>query len=75
MHNFEIDEAEVKKIEMNKLLFSFGKKDKFEINEVLEILNVSTIPNEIKIDNNQIFIRNLSNYLVKHNLEPNINKK
>lgn len=75
MNKVNIDDVELKKISLNKLLFSINKKDHFEIEEVLKILNVDTLPIEIQLNNNQIFIRDISKYLVLNNLKPNIYKE
>lgn len=63
---------ELKKVEMNRLLFSLYKSDHFTIDKVLEILNVEKLPLDIPMNNNQIFIRDLSSFIVKNNLKPNI---
>lgn len=72
-----IDAEESKKIEINKQLFSIYNSDHFEINSVLKILNEETLPVDISLNNNQVFIRDLTNFIVKNNIElkPNINKK
>jgi len=73
---FDIDETEIAKIKMNRLLFSIHKTDHFQIKDVLSILRVETIPVEIPINNNNtIFIRDLTNYIIDKNLEPYINKE
>ena len=73
---FNIDETEIAKIKMNRLLFSIHKTDHFQIKDVLSILRVETIPVEIPINNNNtIFIRDLTNYIIDKNLEPYINKE
>lgn len=69
-----IDIMELNKAKINKLLFSINRSDHFEIDKVLEILNVSTLPIEIQLNNNQIFIRDLTKYIVDNNLKPNIIK-
>lgn len=71
----KIDTTELKKIETNKLLFSINKADHFEIDTVLEILNVETLPIDIPLNNNQIFIRDLTKFIVENNLKPNINEQ
>jgi len=75
--NKEIDNVELKKIEINKKLFSIYKTDHFEIKTVLEILDTDTLPIDIPLNNNQIFIRDLTRYVVENKvkLKPNINKK
>ncbi len=70
----QIDVVELKKININKKLFSIKKSDHFEIKEVLLILNVVTLPVAIPLNNNLIFIRDLSKYIVDNDLEPYINK-
>ena len=69
-----IDIMELNKAKINKLLLSINRSDHFEIDKVLEILNVSTLPIEIQLNNNQIFIRDLTKYIVDNNLKPNIIK-
>ena len=69
-----IDITELQKIEVNKLLFARYKQDHFEIDTALEILDVATLPVEIPLNNNQIFIRDLTNYIVDNKLEPYIQK-
>jgi len=71
------DKKELKKIEVNKHLFSIYKMDHFEIDTVIKILNVNTLPIDIPLNNNQIFIRDLSKFIVENNikLKPNIDKK
>jgi len=72
---FEINNFEIEKITMNKLLFKVYKQSYFEIRTVLDILNVDNLPLDIQIDNNNlIFIRDLSNYLVTNGLKPYISK-
>jgi len=73
--DFEINQLEIDKINMNRTLFAIHKADHFEIRDVLKILDVETIPNSIPINsNNTVFIRDLSNYIVSNNLKPNIDK-
>jgi hypothetical protein len=64
-----IDPIELKKVNINKKLFSKYRSDYFEIDTVLEILNVVTLPIEIQMNNNQIFIRDISNYIVNKGLK------
>jgi hypothetical protein len=73
----EFDYIEHKKINVNKQLFSLMRTDYFEIDTVLKILNLKTLPVEISVNNNQVFIRDLTNYIVSTDfkLKPNINKK
>jgi|SaaInlStandDraft_4_1057021.scaffolds.fasta_scaffold73938_2 hypothetical protein len=71
----DIDIIELKKIKINKKLYSSYKTDFFELSSVLKILNEITIPVDIPINNNQIFIRDLTAYMVSNELEPNINKE
>ena len=73
--NIEIDNVELEKITLNRLLYSIGRKDHFEIDEVLKILNTETLPIEIPVNNNLVFIRDITNYMVKNNLKPNIYEK
>ena len=68
------DITESQKIEVNKLLFSRYKQDHFEIDTALEILDVETLPVEIPLNNNQIFIRDLTNFIVDKKLEPYVQK-
>ena len=68
----EIDNIELEKITLNRMLYSIGKKDHFEIDEVLSILEVDTLPIDIPLNNNQIFIRDLTKYMVDNHLKPNI---
>lgn len=68
----EVDQVELEKITLNRLLFSVSKKDHFEIKEVLDILNMETLPIDIALNNNQVFIRDLSRYMVENKLKPNI---
>lgn len=70
----DIDNLELNKVRINQKLFSINRKDHFEIYEVLNILNVDTLPIEIPLNNNQVFIRDLSKYIVENNLKPNIIK-
>lgn len=70
----DIDNLELNKVKINQKLFSINRKDHFEIYEVLNILNVDTLPIEIPLNNNQVFIRDLSKYIVENNLKPNIIK-
>jgi hypothetical protein len=72
MNTEKIDKLELDKITLNRMLYSICKKDHFEIDEVLEILNVNTLPIEIPLNNNQIFIRDLSKFMVENGLKPNI---
>ena len=73
--SFNISNIEGDKIKTNKSLFAWNKqRDHFEIKDVLHILNLDTLPIEISLNNNLVFIRDLSSYIVNHNLEPNINK-
>jgi len=74
-NNMDIDNKELNKITLNRMLFSESMKDHFEIDEVLELLDVETLPINIPINNNQIFIRDLTNYFIDNNLKPNIHKK
>jgi len=67
-----VDNIEIEKIQYNKLIFSIYKKDYLEIDEVLNFLSLETIPNDIQISNNKIFIRDITNYMIKNNLKPNI---
>ncbi len=69
-----IDNLELNKVKINQKLFSINRKDHFEINKVLEILNTDTLPIDIPLNNNMVFIRDLSKYLVENNLKPNIVK-
>lgn len=71
---YAIDQNELKKIVINKQLFALNKTDHFEIDTVLDILDMDTLPIEIPLNNNQIFIRDLSKYIVDNDLEPYINK-
>jgi hypothetical protein len=75
MKTEKIDNKELNKITLNRMLYASNKKDYFEIDEVLEILDVQTLPIEIPINNNQVFIRDLSNYMVDNDLKPNIYKE
>jgi len=71
-----LDQLELRKIEMNRKLFSIKKTDHFEISDVLDFLDKETLPRDIPItSNNSVFIRDLTNYLINNNLEPNINKQ
>lgn len=67
-----VDKVELEKITLNRLLYAISKKDHFEIEEVLNILNTETLPIDIPLNNNQIFIRDLTGYMVKNGLKPNI---
>ncbi len=70
---FDISEVEVDKINMNRVLFAIHKNDHFEIEDVLSILDVETLPISIPMNvNNTIFIRDLSNFMVSNDLKPNI---
>lgn len=71
----DLDTTELQKIEVNKLLFSRYKMDHFDIETVLEIIGTDTLPVEIPLNNNQIFIRDLSKYIVDKKLKPYINKQ
>jgi hypothetical protein len=71
----DFDNTELQKIELNKLLFSRYKQDHFEIDTTLEILDVETLPVEIPMNNNQIFIRDLTKFIVDKKLEPYIQKQ
>jgi len=62
--NTNLDIVELKKININKRLFAKYKTDYFEINTVLEILGVATLPIEIPLNNNQVFIRDIARYMV-----------
>ncbi len=75
MSGKDLDRTELQKIEVNKLLFSRFKTDHFDIEAALEIIGVETLPVEIPLNNNQIFIRDLSKYIVDKKLEPYINKQ
>ena len=75
MSGKDLDTTELQKIEVNKLLFSRYKMDHFDIETVLEIIGVDTLPVEIPLNNNQIFIRDLSKYIVDKKLKPYINKQ
>lgn len=68
----QVDKLELEKISLNRILYSTNKKDHFEIDEVLQILNVETLPVEIPLNNNVVFIRDLTNYMVYNDLKPNI---
>ncbi len=70
----KIDNLELMKIKINKELFSINHTDHFDIEKVLLILDVDTLPVEIPLNNNQVFIRDLSKYIVDNNLKPNIIK-
>lgn len=75
MQNESIDKVklmELKKVEMNRLLFSISKSDHFTIDKALEILNLDKIPVDIPMNNNMIFIRDLTMFIVKNDLKPNI---
>ena len=60
--------TEVKKILVNKKLFSIYKKDHLEIDDVLQVLNEETLPIDIHLNNNQIFIRDLTNYIIDNDI-------
>ncbi len=75
MSGKDLDTTELQKIEVNKLLFSRYKMDHFDIETVLEIIGTDTLPVEIPLNNNQIFIRDLSKYIVDKKLKPYINKQ
>ena len=72
----EIDKTELKKSWTNKKLFALFKDDHFEIETVLKILDVETLPTSIQLNNNMVFLRDLTNYIVTNNitLKPNISK-
>ena len=72
-----LDVTELKKSNTNQKLFSIFKTDHFEIDEVLKIINEKTLPVEIPINNNMVFIRDLTKYIVENNidLKPNIDEK
>lgn len=73
--NNDVDNIEFKKIRINKEIFSIYNCDYFEIETVLKILNMNTLPIGIPINNNQIFIRDLTQFIVDNKLEPNINEE
>ena len=75
MSGKDLDTTELQKIEVNKLLFSRYKMDHFDIETVLEIIGTDTLPVEIPLNNNQIFIRDLSMYIADKKLKPYINKQ
>ncbi len=75
MSGKDLDTTELQKIEVNKLLFSRYKMDHFDIETVLEIIGTDTLPVEIPLNNNQIFIRDLSKYIADKKLKPYINKQ
>jgi hypothetical protein len=68
------DVTEYQKVYVNKLLFSKHKQDNFDISTVLDILDLETLPLEIPINNNMVFIRDLTKYIVKNKLKPYINE-
>ena len=61
---------EIKKKSMNSKLFDkFEHKTHFDIEEALDILGMDTLPIEIKIKNNLVFIRDLAKYMVDNGLK------
>jgi hypothetical protein len=72
----EIDRIELKKALMNRKIFAMFNDDHFEINTALKLLNTETLPISIPLNNNMIFIRDLTNYIVENGitLKPNIGK-
>ena len=75
MASKDLDSEELQKIEINKLLFARFKTDHFDIEAAIEIIGVDTLPVDIPLNNNQIFIRDLTKYIVEKKLEPYINKQ
>ena len=72
LNKTNLDLKELDKITLNRMLYATNKRDYFEIEEVLAMLDMETLPIDIPINNNQIFIRDLSKYMVDNSLKPNI---
>lgn len=72
----DLDTIELRKIASNRLIYAKYKRDYFEIADVLEMLNVITLPVDMPINNNMVFIRDITHHIVYNdgtiNLEPNI---
>ena len=68
----KVDIFELEKISLNKIIFSIFSTDYLEITDVIQILGAETLPLEITVHDNKIFIRDLSRYMVINNLKPNI---
>jgi hypothetical protein len=67
-----LDDIELEKITLNKFIFAIFKTDQLSIEETLQILNLDKLPLEIQINNNTVFIRDLTRYMVINKLKPNI---
>lgn len=67
-----LDEVELNKIKFNRMIFKIFKTDRLQIEDSLKILGLERLPLDIPIGNNLVFIRDISNYLVKNKLEPQI---
>ncbi len=67
-----VDNLELEKITLNKIIFSIFATDHLEIIDTLNILGVETLPLGIETNNNKVFIRDLSKYMALNNLKPNI---
>jgi hypothetical protein len=72
LNKINLDLKELEKITLNRMLYATNKRDYFEIEEVLEMLDMETLPIDIPINNNQVFIRDLTKYMVNNSLKPNI---
>ena len=68
----KVDVFELEKISLNKIIFSIFSTDYLEITDANKILGTETLPLEITISNNKVFIRDLSRYMALNNLKPNI---
>ena len=67
-----LDAVELEKISLNKFIFALFKTDQLSIEDTLKILNLDTLPLDVKTNNNTVFIRDLSRYMVLNKLKPNI---
>lgn len=67
--SLDIDKIELKKVLTNKKIFSIFKDSHIDIENVLKLLDANTLPTEIPINNNVVFIRDLSNYVVNNDIE------
>ena len=67
-----LDQIELEKISLNKYIFAIFKTDQLSIEDTLRVLNLDTLPLEIQPNNNTVFIRDLSRFMVSNKLKPNI---
>lgn len=70
--NIVVDNIELEKITLNKIIFSLFATDYLEISDAIEVLGVETLPIDISMNNNKVFIRDLTKYMVLNDLKPNI---